>query len=30
MDSLYGDEHRALQDAFGTRRLADFLDEHHV
>ena len=30
MDSLYSDEHRALQDAFGTRKLADFLDTHHV
>ncbi len=30
MDSLYGDSHRALQDEFGTTRLADFLDKHHV
>ena len=30
MDSLYSDEHRVLQDEFGTRKLADFLDEHHV
>lgn len=30
MDSLYSAEHRALQAAFGTRKLADFLDEHHV
>ncbi len=26
----YGDAHRALQDEFGTTRLADFLDKHHV
>lgn len=30
MDTLYSQEHRALQDAFGTRKLADFLDKHHV
>lgn len=30
MDSLYSTAHRALQAAFGTERLADFLDEHHV
>ncbi len=30
MNSLYGDAHRALQDEFGTTRLADFLDQHHV
>lgn len=30
MDSLYSDAHRALQDEFGTRKLADFLDMHHV
>jgi predicted pyridoxine 5'-phosphate oxidase superfamily flavin-nucleotide-binding protein len=30
LDSLYGDSHRALQDEFGTTRLADFLDKHHV
>ena len=30
MDSLYSDGHRALQDEFGTRKLADFLDERHV
>lgn len=30
MDSLYSEAHRALQDEFGTRKLADFLDAHHV
>ena len=30
MDSLYGDAHRALQDDFGTTKLAGFLDKHHV
>jgi predicted pyridoxine 5'-phosphate oxidase superfamily flavin-nucleotide-binding protein len=30
MESLYSREHRALQDAFDTRKLADFLDKHHV
>ncbi|GEP00371.1 pyridoxamine 5'-phosphate oxidase family protein [Methylobacterium haplocladii] len=30
MGSLYSEEHRALQDEFGTRKLADFLDKHHV
>ena len=30
MDSLYSEEHRALQAAFGTEKLADFLDAHHV
>lgn len=30
MDSLYSEAHRALQDDFGTRKLADFLDTHHV
>ncbi|MFC6788420.1 pyridoxamine 5'-phosphate oxidase family protein [Methylobacterium komagatae] len=30
MDSLYGDAHRALQDDFGTTKLAEFLDKHHV
>ena len=30
MDSLYSDAHRDLQDAFGTRKLATFLDEVHV
>ncbi|GJE29604.1 pyridoxamine 5'-phosphate oxidase family protein [Methylobacterium organophilum] len=30
MDSLYSGEHRALQEAFGTQKLADFLDKHHV
>ncbi len=30
MESLYSEEHRALQDAFDTRKLADFLDKHHV
>ena len=30
MDSLYGDAHRALQDDFGTTKLADLLDKHHV
>ncbi|GEP08935.1 pyridoxamine 5'-phosphate oxidase family protein [Methylobacterium gnaphalii] len=30
MSTLYSLEHRALQDEFGTRKLADFLDKHHV
>lgn len=30
MTSLYSDKHRALQEAFGSRPLADFLDAHHV
>lgn len=30
MDTIYGEAHRALQDEFGTTRLADFLDKHHV
>lgn len=30
MPSLYSEAHRALQDEFGTRKLADFLDAHHV
>lgn len=30
MDSLYDGAHRALQEDFGTTRLADFLDKHHV
>lgn len=30
MNSLYGEAHRALQDDFGTTKLADFLDKHHV
>ncbi|MCE4223817.1 pyridoxamine 5'-phosphate oxidase family protein [Methylobacterium sp. C25] len=30
MGSLYSEEHRALQDEFDTRKLADFLDKHHV
>ncbi|GJD36321.1 pyridoxamine 5'-phosphate oxidase family protein [Methylobacterium aerolatum] len=30
MDTIYGEAHRALQEDFGTTRLADFLDKHHV
>jgi predicted pyridoxine 5'-phosphate oxidase superfamily flavin-nucleotide-binding protein len=30
MGSLYSAEHRALQEEFGSARLAGFLDEHHV
>lgn len=30
MPSLYSPDHRALQDEFGSTKLADFLDEHHV
>ena len=30
MDSLYSDAHLDLQEAFGTRKLATFLDEMHV
>ncbi|WP_232629689.1 pyridoxamine 5'-phosphate oxidase family protein [Methylobacterium sp. Leaf118] len=30
MESLYSGEHRALQEEFGTTKLADFLDQHHV
>jgi len=30
LDSLYDGAHRALQEDFGTTRLADFLDKHHV
>ena len=30
MESLYSEAHRALQDEFQTRKLADFLDKHHV
>lgn len=30
MDTLYSCEHRAWQRTFGTEKLADFLDEHHV
>jgi len=30
VDSIYGEAHRALQEDFGTTRLADFLDKHHV
>lgn len=30
MESLYSGEHRALQEEFGTVKLADFLDKHHV
>jgi uncharacterized protein len=30
LSTLYSSEHRALQDEYGTRKLADFLDKHHV
>jgi hypothetical protein len=30
VNSIYGEAHRALQEDFGTTRLADFLDKHHV
>lgn len=30
MSSLYAREHHELQAAFGTEKLANFLDEHHV